>query len=132
MVSRTVLGRKTGAVHAENHRQILKRRVVNDAVVRALQKSRVDGADGMKTHGRHAASEQDCVLFCNADVIVAVGHRFFQNFQTRSGRHGRSNADQGGILLAELNHRLAEYILPVWRRARFDRQGCSRRGIVWT
>ncbi len=57
MMRRTVLRRKAGAIHAENHGQILKRGVVHDTVVRALEEGRIDGTDGMVAHRGHAARE---------------------------------------------------------------------------
>ena len=74
MMGWPILRRQSRAIHAEDDRQILQRRVVNDAVVAALQERRINRADRVETHGRHAAREQDGVLFRDADVVVAIRH----------------------------------------------------------
>src|SRR6185436_4778261 len=50
MMSRAIVGGETGAVHAKDYWQILEGNIVNDAIVSALQKGRVNGADRMKSH----------------------------------------------------------------------------------
>ena len=119
---RAVLRRKAGAVHAENHRQILQRHIMHDAIVSALQERGVNGADGMETHRRHARGEQHRVFFRDADVVVTLGHGFFQSLQSGAAGHGGSDADDRVVLLAKLDHRLAEHVLLIRRRAGFGRQ----------
>ena len=73
VVRRAVVGRQSGAVHAENHVEVLQRHVVEDAIVGALQERRVNRADRMVAHRRHARREDDRVFLGNADVEVTVG-----------------------------------------------------------
>src|SRR5207249_1654437 len=93
----------------------------------ALEERRVNRADGMVAHRRHAGGEEDGVFLRDADVVVAIRHRLLQSLQTGAARHGRSDADNGVVLLTELDHRLAENILPIRRRVGFGRG--SRAGL---
>ena len=93
VVRRAVLRRKPGAVHAEDHRQILQADVVNDAVVGALEEGGIDRAHRVEAHRRHAGGEQDGVFLGDADVVVAVGHRLLQMLQAGAAGHGGGDAD---------------------------------------
>ena len=127
VVGRTVVGRQARAVHAENHRQILQANVMVKAVVSPLEKRRVNRADGMESHGRHAGREDDGVFLGNANVVITFRHGLFQGFKAGAAGHGRRNADNRIVLLTELDHRGAENVLPVWRGAGFRRG--SRAGL---
>jgi len=122
VMSGPVLGGEPGAVHAEHHRQVLQRGVMNHTVVGALEEGGVDGANGMKPHGSQATGEQDRVLFGDAHVVIPVGHGGFEQLQAGAAGHGRGNPNQRGILLAQTHHGLAENILPIGRGARLHRR----------
>ncbi len=130
VVRRAVVGRQSGTIHAKNDRQVLQRSIVDDAIVSALKKSGINRADGMKSHRRHAAGEQDSVLFSNAHIVVAVWHRLFQRLQTSAARHRRGDADDRVVLPAKLHHGFTENILPVWWRARLGRRCRAGRHII--
>ena len=127
---RPVVGRKSRAVHAKDHRQILQRHVVNDAIVGPLQKSRVNRNHGMESHRGHAGGEKDGVLLGDADIVIPARHGFFQRLQPGAARHGGGDADDRIVLLAQLDHRLAENILVIGRCARLGRGRVARNGIV--
>ena len=118
VMRRAVVGGKPGAVHAENHRQILQAHVVMNAIVGALEEGGINRADRVEAHRRHAGGEDDGVFLGDADVVVAVGHRLFQMLQAGAAGHGGGDADERVVLLAEPHQRLAHDVLLVRRRAR--------------
>ncbi len=125
-----VLGRKPGAVHAKNDRQVLQRHVVDDAIVRPLQKGRIYGDHRGKAHRRHAGGKQHRVFLGDSHVVIPVRHRLLQRLQPRAARHRRGDAHHGIVLLAKLHHRLPENILPGRRRPRFRRGRNPRLNVV--
>lgn len=72
-----VVGGKAGAIHAENHRQVLQANVVMNAVVGALEKCGVDRNHRVIAHGRHAGGKHHGVfLLGNAHINVPFGWPF--------------------------------------------------------
>jgi hypothetical protein len=131
VVRRAVVGGETGAVHAENHVEILERDVVDDAVVGALKERGVDGADRVESHGGQTGSEDDGVFFGDADIEVAVRFGFIKFDEAGTAGHGGGDADELGVAVAEFDHRVAENILIVRRRAGFLGWRFSGGDVKW-
>ena len=112
VVGRTVVGAQAGTVHTEDHRQVLETDIVMDAVIGPLEEGAVNGHHRMEAHGRHAGREDDRVLFSNADVVILAGHCLLQDLKASAARHGRGNANDRFVLLAQLDHRATEDFLP--------------------
>jgi hypothetical protein len=127
---RAVVGGKAGAVHAENHRQILQANVVMDAVVGALEEAGINRHDRAQTHRRHAGGKDDAVFLGDADVVVAFRHRLFQMLHAGAAGHGGGEADDGFIFFAELHDGLAHHVLIHRRRAGFDGGRFAGGGVV--
>ncbi len=68
VVRGAVVGRKPGAIHAEDHGQILQRDVMDDGIVGTLQERRVNRHDRTKTLRRQAGGKQHRMLLGDADV----------------------------------------------------------------
>lgn len=69
-----IVGREAGAIHAKCDREILQCDVVNDLVVGALKKCRINGANGTETFRGKAGREQYGVLLGNTDVEELPRH----------------------------------------------------------
>ena len=76
MMGRAVISRQAGAIHGENHIQVLQRDVVNNAVVSTLKERGINCTDRSVPHGRHACRENDPMLLSDAHVEITVGLRF--------------------------------------------------------
>ena len=99
-----------GSVQNECDRQILDADVVNQLVVSTLQKCAVNGHDGLEPLTCHSPRQGDGVLLGNADIDVLRRNGFLEQVKTCAGGHGSSNTNHGGVLLAELDQRLAKHL----------------------
>ena len=130
VVGRTVVGAQARAIHAEDHGQVLQADVVVDTVVSPLQEGAVNGHHRMKTHGRHASGENHGVFFSDADVVVLAGNGLLQDLEAGSAGHGRGDADDGFVLLAQLDHGATKDLLPHGGGVSLRRRSLAGRGIV--
>ena len=127
---RPVVSGKSRAVDGERHREALQADVVNDLIVGALEKRRIDADDRAHALGGETRGEGDRVLLGNADVEEAIGIDRLELGKRRSGRHRRRDGDDPWIVFGELDHRLGEDILVFWRRWRRPRHRRSRDGMT--
>ena len=63
---------QSGAINGEYDRQVLQHYIVYELIVRALQKSRVNGDDRLHALARQSRRESHAVLFGDADVEIAL------------------------------------------------------------
>ncbi len=63
----------TCTIDGQSHIEFLDSNIMNQLVVGALQKRRIDGHDRFETFARQSAGKGDCVLFRNTDVEIAIG-----------------------------------------------------------
>ena len=110
VVRRPVGADQTAAVKGQDDVKILQTDIMENLVVAALQKSRIDRHHRNVTFGRHAGGESHRMLFGDADVVGALGNLALQLIDARAAAHGRGDADDLGIFLGEANQRLAENI----------------------
>ena len=129
-MGRAVIGRQTGAVHTENHRQILQSHIMDDAVISALQEGRVNRHHRPVIHGRHAGGKDHRVFLGDAHIEITSGQLIPQRLQARTTRHGRRHAHHFGVAFAELHHLFAKHILPVRRGAGLSRRRLASLRIV--
>ena len=117
----SVVADDTGAVNAKHKVQPLQRCVVDEHVIRTLQKARVDRCDRLESLLCHAAGHRDGVPLGDADVIQTLGMRLGKRLQPRSGQHGRRDGDDGRIFVRKLRKRLTEHV----RKIRLRRRQCA-------
>src|ERR1043165_675924 len=96
------------AVETKLYVQILNTNVVNHLVEAALNKRRIDRADGFESFTRKPGGKRDAVLFGDADV-----ERTFRKFLERSAdagavRHRGSQCHDLRVFLHQLRERVAE------------------------
>ena len=116
---RAVVADEPGAVHREDHVELLQADVVDDLVEGALQEGRVDRAHRLGALQREPGGEQHRVLLGDADVEVAVGLGLLQHVEAGAGVHRGGDADDArGRARTSRTMRLAE-----------DRRVLRRRGL---
>ena len=101
-----------------------------NAIEGALQEAGINRDHRMQSHCRHAGGKNDGMFLGNPDVIVTVGHRFFQMLHSRAAGHRSGDADEGIVFLAEFDERLSHHVLIIWRRAGFGGGRFARFHIV--
>ena len=99
-MGRAVIGRQAGAVHTENHRQILQGHIMDDAIISALEEGRVDCHHRPVIHGRHAGGKDHRVFLGDAHIEITSGQLIPQRLQPRATRHGRRHAHHFGVAFA--------------------------------
>ena len=90
----TVSPDQAGAVQREKHRQVLQRHVMDQLVVAALQKGRIDRHHRLQTLAGQAGGKGHGMLFSDAHVVVARRKPLFKLDQARAFAHGRGDAHQ--------------------------------------
>jgi len=60
-------------IHAECHRQILNTDIMDNLVIGALKKSRINSHKGAFSGYGQAAGKGDCMLLGDADIKTALG-----------------------------------------------------------
>ena len=90
---------------------------MDNLIVGALHKRRIDIAEYAHALGRHAGAEGHTMLFTNADVESPVGHFLHHELQRTATGHRRGDTENVFILLRQLDDGMPEYIL-VFRRLR--------------
>ena len=76
MVRRPIRPHEPAAVDREDHRQVLKRDLLEDIVERALEERAVDINDRPRPRLGHPGGKGDGVAFADADVEELIGKRF--------------------------------------------------------
>ena len=77
-MSGTVFANQAGTVEAQNNREILNRYVMNDIIMRALHKRRIDIAEWLQSVFSHPTGESNRMSFGNAYIKRAFGHFLHQ------------------------------------------------------
>jgi hypothetical protein len=93
------VGRAVGADHAaaidrEQHVEVLRRDVVHQLVVGALQEGGVDRDDGFGAFAGHAGGERDRVLLGDGDIEIAIRVFPAEAHQARTLAHRGGDAQQ--------------------------------------
>ena len=84
VVGRPVVADQSGAVHREDHVQLLEADIVDDLVVAALEEGRVDRRHGLRALESQARREEHRVLLGDAHVVVALGKLLLEDVQARA------------------------------------------------
>ena len=103
-----VVAGEAGAVHAEEHGQLLQADVVDDGIEGALQECGIDGADGTKAARGHAGGEDDGVLLGDAHVEVALGMVRAEEIEAGAVGHGGGDGDDAVVLVGQLDEGVGE------------------------
>ena len=98
------------AVQRKHHRQVLQRHIVDQLVVAALQKGRVDRHDGLEAFAGHAGSKGHRMLLGDADVVVTPGKALMKLDHARAFAHRRRDTDQARIVLGHVAQPAAKYL----------------------
>ena len=85
-----VIADDAGTVDAEHQMQPLQGCVVDEHIIRALQKARVDRRDGLEPLLGHAAGHRDRVPFRDADIVEAIRMPLGKGRQARAGSSSAS------------------------------------------
>ena len=94
----TVGAHQARAVQRKHHRQVLQGDIVNQLVVAALQKGRVNRHHRLEAFAGHAGGKGHGVLLGNADVVIAIGKALMKFHHARALAHGRRDADQAFVV----------------------------------
>ena len=121
-MGRSVAADDAGAVDREHHREVLQHHVVNDLVVGALEKRRVDPDDGLQPLAGKARGEGHAVLLGDRDVEVAIGIELLEPFHPRALAHRGGDRDEPLVPLRHVAEPVAED-LGIRRRRRRCRIG---------
>src|SRR5919106_5980267 len=103
---------------------------MNDLVVGALEKRRIDADHRAHPLGGETRGEGDRVLLGNPDVEEAIWVDRLEFGERGTGRHRRRDGDDPWIVFGELEHRLGKDVLVFrgrWRRSqdRWCRNGMA-------
>src|SRR5512143_33532 len=118
---RSISADQACAIHDETDRQFLNGDVVDDLIVCALQKRRVDGDKWLVSLRRQSCGKRHAMLLGNADVEGAVRKRLGEDVDTGASRHRSSNGNDAIVFFGLLDEALAEYLGVRW---------CVRHGFV--
>ena len=110
MVGRAIIAGEAAAIHAESHRQVLQRDVMDDHVVGALHEGRVNREERAEAFGGEAAGEKRGVFLGDADIVVAFGHFFFEDLELRAAGHRRGDRDELRIIFCDVGDGAAEEV----------------------
>ena len=99
---RNVVGTRVGgtigtdqasAVQGKHHGQVLQCHIMNQLVIAALQKRRINRHHGLEALTRHTCGECHRMLLGNTHIVVALGKAFVKLHHARAFAHRRGDAD---------------------------------------
>src|SRR5215212_11219148 len=102
---------------------------MNDLVISALEKRRIDADDGTHPLGGEPGGEGDRMLLGNPDVEEAVGINRLEFGQRGTRWHRRRDGHDPRIIFGELDHRLGKDVLVFGWRWRRSRRHWRRNGV---
>ena len=111
MVCSTVLANQTTSIETEDYRQVLQSHIVNDVVVGALHKCRVDVAEWTLTCCSKTCREGYGVSLGNTHVETTLGHLLHHYIHRATRRHCRCNTHYSFIQLSKVEECLTKYVL---------------------
>ena len=98
----------TRAVDREHHREVLQHDIVDDLVIRTLEKRRVDRDDGLESLASEACRERDAVLLGNGDVEIPIGVELFESLHLRPLAHRGGDRDESRVTLRHVAEPVSE------------------------
>ena len=101
-MGRAVLPDEARSINRQRDVQILQRHIVDQLIVTALKKGRVDGEHGLKPIARHACGQSDRVLLRNGNIEVPVRILFGVGHHARAFTHCWCNTHDSVILGCEV------------------------------
>ena len=101
---------QTGAVQGKDNGQFLQSHIVDQLVISALQKRRVNGHHGFEAFTGQARSKRHGVLLCNADVVVTTGKAFTEGHHARAFSHGGRDGHQAWVFVCHVAQPLAKHL----------------------
>ena len=112
---------QASAVNSKHHGQVLQGHVVNELVVGALQKGRVNRHHRLQAFAGHASGKSHGVLFGNASVVIALRKSAVKLHHARAFAHGGCDAHQPWVLLGHVAQPLTKHLC----ESGFGRRGGS-------
>ena len=100
----------TGAVDGKQHRQVLQSHIVNQLVVGALQKGRINRHHRLGAFAGQTGGKGNCVLLGNAHIEIALRKGLLKRHQAAAFAHGGGNRHQFGIGPGLIYQPLAEHL----------------------
>ena len=110
-MSRTVFANQSGAVEAQNNREILNRYVVDDIIMRPLHKRRIDIAEWLQSVFAIPLEKVTACPSAMPYIKRTFGHFLHQYIHRTTARHGGSDTDNLRIGFGKLYQCISEYIL---------------------
>ena len=101
--------------------------IVQNLVVGALHKRRINRDNRPQTAQRHARSKSDGVFFDHADIKAAIWKLFDEFINASSARHGRCNRHDARVFFGECNERIRKNLRVSWQALWF----WIRRFALW-
>jgi hypothetical protein len=98
----TICADQAGTVQRKHHGQVLQGDVMNQLVIAALQKGRVNRHHRLEAFTGHAGGKSHRMLLGNADVVIAVGKTLVKLDHARAFAHGRRDTHQARVLLSHV------------------------------
>ena len=96
---------QTGAIHSQNDMQPHEADILNQHIVRALEKGRIHGKNGRQPLLCHTCTHSGGMLLGNAELKITLGKTPGKFGKTRSLLHCRGNSADGWILFRQRDHR---------------------------
>ena len=109
---RTIIPHYTRTVYAENYMQPWQRHIVNNIVICALQKTRIDVAIWHQFRLSHTRRESHRMTLCYTYIIHPIRQLFLQNIQAASAGHRRRHTYHPLIGFGQVQQRVAKHLLP--------------------
>ena len=101
---------QTGPVQGQHHGQFLQGHVVDELVVRALQKGGINGHHGFYALAGQPGGKGDGMLLGNAHVVIAVREAPMKLHHARAFAHRRGDAHQALVLRGHVAQPLAKHL----------------------
>ena len=83
---------------------------MNQLVIAALQKCRVDSHHWLKALAGHSGRKCDCMLLGNAYIVITLWKAFMKLHHTRALPHRGGDADQPFVVLGHVAQPLAKHL----------------------
>ena len=117
-MGRSVGAHKAGAINGKTDRQTLQGDIMDDLVIGALQKGRIDRAERFHSRRCQSGGKGHAMLFGNTHIEHPLGMSLCKHIETGSRCHRRGDGDDSAVPAGFFGQRVGKY-LGVARGTRF-------------